>query len=132
MISKLECIHKIYYMTHDTLVKIFIHSVKKPQSKWKSDGGAVECSSIRGSSSCACVCMPDRHLTHRLSLFSLGWLVFTVSHAGWKLYGTTRVLLHCLPPGHVSVTVCVCAFVWAFEEDKDDMITTLTEQKNLI
>lgn len=68
--------------------------------------------SIRGSSSCASVCMLDRHLTHRLPLFSLGWLVFKVTHAGWELCGTTRVLLHCLPPGHVSLCVCFCVCFW--------------------
>lgn len=56
--------------------------------------------------------MLDRHLTHRLPLFSLGWLVFEVTHAGWELCGTTRVLLHCLPPGHVSLCVCFCVCFW--------------------
>lgn len=64
--------------------------------------------SIHSSSSCASVCVLDRHLTHRLPLFSLGRLVFRVTHAGWELCGTTRVLLHCLPPGHVSLCVCMC------------------------
>lgn len=101
----------------------------KPQSKWQSDGGAVGRYAIHGSSSCASVCVLYRHLTHRLPLFSLGRLVFRVTHAGWELCGTTRVLLHCLPPGHVSLCVCMCfcmcVRIWA----RQNMITTLKWHK---
>lgn len=74
--------------------------------------------SIHSSSSCASVCVLDRHLTHRLPLFSLGRLVFRVTHAGWELGGTTRVLLRCLPPGHVSLCVCMCFCVQVWGRQK--------------
>ena len=78
---------------------------------------------------CVCVCVPHRHLTHRLPLFSLGRLVFRVTHASCERCGTTRVLLHCLPPGHVSLCACMCFCVCVSEEDKTDMITTLEQHK---
>ncbi len=108
--------HKIYNVTHLCKYASTVLKTTKQMAVWWWRSGAllhpplfILCQCV-----CVCACVLDRHLTHRLPLFSLGWLVFGVSHAGWELCGTTRVLLYCLPSGHVSLCVCMCfcASVW--------------------
>lgn len=106
----------------DILVKICIYSTKKHKTNGSLmvvQWGVTPSTALHPVP----VCVLDRNLTHRLPLFSLDGLVFSVTHVGWELGGTTCAQLYCLPPGHVSLCVCACALCVHFEKDKHDMIT---------
>lgn len=112
IISALEfCSHTLYNVTNRW--KICIYSTKKHKANGSLmvvQWGVTPSTALHPEPECV---LDTNHThTHRLPLFSLDRLVFSVTHVAWELGGTTCMQLYCLPLGHISpcVRMCLCVY----------------------
>lgn len=113
---------------YDTLVKILIHGVKNHKangSLMMAQWGVAPSAALHPVPECAC--LTDTSYTGYHCSLRVDWC------SQWVMLAGTSMVLHvCCSTACPQVTflcVCMCASVCAFEEeDKDEMITTSTEQ----